>query len=348
MELWRSLWNEHVVFNPISANNLAVSLAERKRLRRQPKLRGAGALPKIKQTLRSAQVSSSNSIANNRQRDSPCSPSHPPSRTIPYPNLDALVADYFAAIERSESPDRQRLIADHPELASELAAIFHDLDQVQAVAAPLQLAGPFDETLVRPNPLPLSETIRYFGEYELLEEIARGMGVVYKAKQASLNRIVALKMVLRGTLATPVDIARFKAEAEAAAQLDHPHIVPIYEVGEQDGRQYFTMKLIDGSSLSKVPRGSVRDEVARLKLVVEAVQYAHQHGILHRDLKPGNILVDRDGVPYVIDFGLAKRLTDTDLSLTETNQLIGPPLLFNERQRSRTRDLENERVEAAG
>ena len=145
-----------------------------------------------------------------------------------------------------------------------------------------------------------------------------------------------------------MDIARFKAEAEAAAQLDHPHIVPIYEVGEHDGRQYFTMKLIDGSSLSKVPRGSVRDEVARLKLVVEAVQYAHQHGILHRDLKPGNILVDRDGVPYIIDFGLAKRLTDTDLSLTETKQLIGTPFLFNERQLSRTRDLEDERVEAVG
>ncbi len=165
-------------------------------------------------------------------------------------------------------------------------------------------------------------------------------------REVSINSDRSLRRRL-GCVKTTTTL-RFKAEAEAAAQLDHPHIVPIYEVGEHDGRQYFTMKLIDGSSLSKVPRGSVRDEVARLKLIADAVQYAHQHGILHRDLKPGNILVDRDGVPYVIDFGLAKRLTDTDLSLTETNQLIGTPLLFIERQLSRTRDLENEGVEAVG
>ena len=118
------------------------------------------------------------------------------------------------------------------------------------------------------------------------------MGIVYRAKQTSLNRVVALKMVLRGALATAADRARFKAEAEAAAQLDHPHIVPIYEVGEHDGLQYFTMKLIDGPSLAKIPRGTVREEVARIKTVTDAVQYAHQHGLLHRDLKPANILVD--------------------------------------------------------
>ena len=137
--------------------------------------------------------------------------------------------------------------------------------------------------------------MRYFGDYELLSEIARGgMGVVYKARQSKLNRIVALKMILSGRLAGPEDVQRFYVEAEAAAKLDHPGIVPIYEVGQHDGQHFFSMGFIEGDSLS----GKLKDgplppqEAAELtKKVAEAIAYAHLQGVIHRDLKPANILL---------------------------------------------------------
>jgi serine/threonine-protein kinase len=180
--------------------------------------------------------------------------------------------------------------------------------------------------------VPALGTVRYFGDYELLEEIARGgMGVVYKARQVSLNRLVALKMVLAGQLASADEVRRFQFEAEAAAVLDHQNIVPIYEVGEHEGQHYFAMKLIEGRSLAqdlaegKWPLGhkAAQRRTARLLTVAaRAVHNAHQHGILHRDLKPGNILLDERGEPCLTDFGLARRL-DGKTGLTRTGAIVG-------------------------
>ncbi len=186
----------------------------------------------------------------------------------------------------------------------------------------------------------LLPTIRYFGDYELLEEIARGgMGVVYKARQVSLNRIVALKMILAGTFASSSEVQRFRAEAEAAANLDHPHIVPIFEVGEHDGQQYYSMKFVEGDSLAKHPAGAARAEVAGLIEVARAVHHAHQHGVLHRDLKPSNVLVDSRGTWYVTDFGLAKRLAGAEHSLTESGQVLGTPRYMAPEQAAGRKDL---------
>ena len=167
-----------------------------------------------------------------------------------------------------------------------------------------------------------------FGDYELVELIAAGgMGIVYKARQKSLNRIVAVKMVRLGLLAGSTELRRFQLEAEAAAKLDHPHIVPIYEVGQVDDLPFFSMKLLDGGSLGDRLAQSVDDPQAAAGLVAalaEAVHHAHQHGILHRDLKPANILLDTEGRPYVGDFGLARSL-EGDSSLTQSGTILGTP-----------------------
>jgi WD40 repeat protein/serine/threonine protein kinase len=170
--------------------------------------------------------------------------------------------------------------------------------------------------------------LRRFGEYELLEEIARGgMGVVYKARQVRLNRIVAIKMILAGQLASRDDVQRFYAEAEAAANLQHPHIVAIHEVGELDGQHYFSMDFVEGKSLSALVRdGPMPIETAAryVQAIAEAIQYAHQHGILHRDLKPSNVLLDEFEQPRVTDFGLAKRI-EGGSELTASGTVVGTP-----------------------
>ena len=172
------------------------------------------------------------------------------------------------------------------------------------------------------------DLVRYFGDYELLREIARGgMGVVFEARQMSLNRKVALKMILAGQLANETDVKRFHTEAEAAANLDHPGIVPIYEVGQHQGQHYFSMGFIEGQSLSqRLTYGPLpcRQAAALLVAVAEAIDYAHQCGVIHRDLKPGNILLDAKGNPRVTDFGLAKKIQG-DSGLTGSGQVMGTP-----------------------
>ena len=173
---------------------------------------------------------------------------------------------------------------------------------------------------------PLAE--KQFGDYELLNEIARGgMGVVYRARQAKLNRTVAIKMILAGQLASEEDVSRFYSEAQAAANLDHPGIVPIYEVGCLDEQHFFSMGFVDGESLSKrVAEGPLAPgEAAELtRLVAGAIEYAHSKGIIHRDLKPANVLLDSEGNPKLTDFGLARQLGG-DSQLTATGQVLGTP-----------------------
>ena len=243
--------------------------------------------------------------------------------------LAALLAEVTDRLRAGDEPQIDELAERHPELADELRELW------AAVLVAEQLAGsdvngiaaltlPEVDALLRPKPaLPCK-----FGEYELTEELGRGgMGVVYKARQASLGRNVALKMMLRGAWASAADMARFRAEAEAAARLNHPHVVPVYEVGEQDGHPYFSMKYVAGSTLSaRLAEGPMppRETAELLVPVCDAIEYAHQNGLLHRDLKPSNILLDEEGRPHVSDFGLAKRV-EAGESWTRTGAIIGTP-----------------------
>jgi WD40 repeat protein/tRNA A-37 threonylcarbamoyl transferase component Bud32 len=278
-------------------------------------------------------------------------PKEPASRNE---GLQAVLHDYLQAVDQGQPPDRGELLRRNPELASELGAFFADQDRLERLARdergaeaatlPPQAPAPAGEaaTLAPDAPAagkaPLG-AVRYFGDYELLEEIARGgMGVVYKARQVSLNRVVALKMILAGQLASESDVKRFRAEAEAAANLDHPHIVPIYEVGEHQGQHYFSMKYVEGGCLTDQVSRLVQQprEAARLLAqVARAVHHAHQRGILHRDLKPGNVLLSPPSPsgraaggegyePHVTDFGLARKV-EGGSDLTRTGAIVGTP-----------------------
>jgi len=186
-----------------------------------------------------------------------------------------------------------------------------------------------------------------FKDYELLEELARGgMGVVYRARQISLNRLVAIKMILGGHLANAAEMKRFRAEAETAAHLQHPNIVAVHEVGEHAGQPFFSMDLVQGQNLAQLVRDeplSSRKAATYLKTIADALQYAHSHGVLHRDLKPSNILIDENDQPRVTDFGLAKRLDDSETGirnteLTQSGQILGSPSFIPPEQAAGRKD----------
>ena len=188
--------------------------------------------------------------------------------------------------------------------------------------------GPLSGVLSEPVRSDAAQMLTEFGDYEMLEEVGRGgQGVVFRARQRSLNRIVALKVIGLGQWATKAHVKRFRLEAEAAASLDHPCIVPIYEVGERDGQCYFSMKFVEGGQLDEVVKHtpiSIRQAVELIAKVARTVSYAHEHGILHRDIKPGNILLDIKGKPHLTDFGLA-RLVESESTVTRTLEVLGTP-----------------------
>src|SRR5881296_2908169 len=184
---------------------------------------------------------------------------------------------------------------------------------------------PEGEINVDPAPSPM---LMDFGDYGLLEQIGRGgQGVVFRARQKSLNRVVALKVIGLGHWATEAHVKRFRMEAEAAAHLDDPRIVPIYEIGERDGACYFSMKLIEGGQLDKIIGSELmpgRKAAELMAKLAHTLHHAHQNGVLHRDVKPGNILLDAKGEPHLTDFGLA-RLVETESTVTRTLEVLGTP-----------------------
>ena len=240
--------------------------------------------------------------------------------------LALLLADLTDRVQAGEAVDIAAACSEHPDLAGELRELWGAV-MIANVAGSSELQATVDSA-PQDGPLLKLDLPCRFGDYELLEEIGRGgMGIVYRARQVSLNREVALKMILRGQLASDVDRHRFQAEAEAAARLDHPGIVPVYEVRELDGQPYFSMKYVKGCTLSQLLSAGPMpaEEAARLLAnVARAIHYAHRQGVLHRDLKPSNILIDDEGQPHVTDFGLAKRVGQAE-SLTRTGAVLGTP-----------------------
>jgi eukaryotic-like serine/threonine-protein kinase len=276
--------------------------------------------------------------------------------SLPYgrqQRLSRVLAEYVQTLENGRSADHAAWLARYPEFETELRAFFAGSDtrpslqspepedftdeapsesvKLQSPLAALSLGSPHDAltcSLGDTHPRPMVPVDPQFGEYELLEEIGwGGMGMVYTARQRNPNRLVALKVIRTGGPTDAVDRQRFQNEADVIAQLDHPHIVPIYEAGEHAGQCFYSMKLIEGGSLARqLSRfaGNPRSAAQLMVPLADAIQHAHQRGVLHRDLKPSNILLDDEQRPFVTDFGLAQ-WRDRTSELTKTHDLVGSP-----------------------
>jgi serine/threonine-protein kinase len=235
------------------------------------------------------------------------------------PQLLDILDDYLSKLQAGKRPDRAALLREHPELAAALKC----LEALEGLAPAASDDADLDPPAYENQGLP-----RDFGPYELLEEIGRGgMGVVYKARQKTLDRTVAVKMILATHLASPEHTRRFQVEAWAAARLRHANITQIHDVGQHHGQHYFTMEYIEGESLAqRIARQRLSfDEIVRLvSIVAQAVDHLHTHGVVHRDLKPSNILLDGDDQPYVTDFGLAKVFVPGS-EATATGVIAGTP-----------------------
>ena len=228
------------------------------------------------------------------------------------------LAEYLRRTDTGELVKRELFIAEHVEVASELREYFEAADEVALLAGDEVAAAAAED-----HGFP-----RRFGDFELLNEIARGgRGVVFRAIQLSLNRLVAVKMILQGQLAASPDVQRFWSEARAVASLQHPNIVAVYDVGEHEGQHYFSMELVNGRSLEDLVRDhplSGQKAATYVATIARAIQYAHEQGLLHRDLKPSNVIVDTSDQVKVTDFGFAKRL-ETAAQQTITGQVLGTP-----------------------
>lgn len=245
--------------------------------------------------------------------------------------LAELLTDLADRAQAGESIDIELICAQYPRIASELRQLWSAVIAAAAVgSSQSRTTGEESDVRLLGPELPFR-----CGDYELIQEIGRGgMGVVYRGRQLSLGREVAVKMILRGQLASPAEHERFRAEAEATARLDHAGIVPVYEVGELNGQPYFSMKLVNGVTLTELVNRrhfSHREAARILAQVCSAVHFAHERGVLHRDLKPSNIMIDDDGRAHVTDFGLAKRFTDDD-GITRSGAVIGTPSYMSPEQ----------------
>jgi serine/threonine-protein kinase len=262
------------------------------------------------------------------------------------------LAELIDSLSEARGPEAvallERLVGAHPDLAGQLRELFAAMSMADAVADASTILEPprTEPPALAPPPAPgsfvpgVTPLPASFDDYELLEEVGRGgMGIVYRSRQKSLDRIVAVKMLLRRDLATAADLARFRSEAEAAARLDHPGIVSIFEVGECGGHPFYSMRFIEGTTLAKrLATGGVlpREAATILARVAEAVDAAHRGGVLHRDLKPSNILIDAAGKPHVSDFGLAKRI-EADQDVTHTGAILGTPCYMSPEQAAGSR-----------
>ena len=263
----------------------------------------------------------------------------PDARSLPSDELLATVINRLAeAVERGETVDIDAAAREHPELAAEIRGLWATAGLADVLGEISEIDADAGDDQRREGPVTARGSLpRQVGDYELVDELGRGgMGVVYRAEQLSLGREVALKMILRGELASDVDLVRFRSEAESAAKLDHPNIVSVFEVGEEAGQPFFSMRYVEGTTLARrlADGPMLPHEAAELLIpVCRAIGHAHRQGVLHRDLKPSNILIDESGRPYVSDFGLAKRFPTTAeqlpehavTALTQSGAILGTP-----------------------